>query len=350
MKKILCAGICCVFAVLLLWCSRYTGENNELLPVVSMDTAMGTVVNQAIYVADGKEVAKDVLELIAGLEQKDISWRLETAEIYRMNQSAGAEDVISLSPKMAAIVETCFEISRKSEGAFDITVGPLARLWDIDTWAGSEGEELSAYHLPTETEIAERLELVGYEKVELDDNGIRLPEQMRLDLGAVGKGIALDEIRKYLKQKDNVVPAVISVGGSVVTYGSKPDGNPWRVGIVNPLNSSENIGYLELEGEWCVSTSGDYERYVEIDGVRYHHIIDPKTGYPADSGVRGVTILSKDGLLSDAMSTACFILGKEKGFVLAETMGVEALFVGTDGELSMTDGMKTYFHLSKSQK
>jgi thiamine biosynthesis lipoprotein len=100
---------------------------------------------------------------------------------------------------------------------------------------------------------------------------------------------------------------------------------------------------LSLDGQWCVSTSGDYERYVEVDGVRYHHIIDPKTGYPADSGVSGVTVLAKDGFLSDALSTACFILGKEEGMALAEKFGALVLFVDRDGTVTMTEEMRQYF-------
>ena len=115
------------------------------------------------------------------------------------------------------------------------------------------------------------------------------------------------------------------------------------MGIVNPFDTAESIGILTLEGSWCVSTSGDYERYVEVDGVRYHHILDPKTGAPAVSDVRGVTILMKDGLLGDGLSTACFILGPEKGMALAARYGAEALFVMADGRFEMSDGMKDVF-------
>ncbi|MGN1144872.1 MAG: FAD:protein FMN transferase, partial [Acetatifactor sp.] len=141
--------------------------------------------------------------------------------------------------------------------------------------------------------------------------------------------------------------AVISVGGSVLTYGEKPDGDSWRVGILNPFDTSENLGYLSLTGQWCISTSGDYERFVEVDGIRYHHIIDPATGYPAQSGVSSVTVLTKDGLLSDALSTACFVLGVEKGSRLAEEFDAEVLFVDKSGEMHMSKGMEEYFHLSK---
>lgn len=342
MKKILCVLICCVMAVLILYGNYINGNKiNKKAPAQTVDTAMGTIVNQTVYAQDAEAVCEEILEVITRLEQEQISWRVEGSQLYRINTEGGR---LSFSPWMEEILTQCLEVSHLSKGAFDITIGPVVRLWDIDSWAGKENP--SEYDLPTETEILLGLERSGYEKVEIKDGTIWLPEGMQLDLGAVGKGIALDEIRNCLEQKQEV-SGVISVGGSILTYGNKPDESPWRVGIVNPLNPSESLGYLELGSGWCVSTSGDYERYVEVDGVRYHHIINPKTGYPAESGVKGVTILSKNGLLSDAMSTACFILGEDEGLELAETMEVEALFVREDGTLAMTEGMKTYFHLSK---
>lgn len=146
-----------------------------------------------------------------------------------------------------------------------------------------------------------------------------------------------------LEGQNAVTGAVISLGGSILTYGSKPDGSTWKVGIIDPFDKSSNIGILSLEGQWCVSTSGDYERYVEVDGVRYHHILDPKTGTPAVSDVRGVTVLLKDGLLSDGLSTACFILGPEKGMALAAEYGAEALFILSDGEVVLSEGMEQYY-------
>ncbi len=344
MKKFLYVLIGCCLAVLVLGCAERFGKRNQDIPVQSVDTAMGTIVNQTVYAKDGAVISEEILNLITALEREVVSWRVDTAELYEINNWAGEEQKIS--NQMIEILQTCSEISYISSGAFDITVGSLARLWDIDTWAGQDN--ISEYHLPNDAEVLQCLEYTGYEKIVLTDGTINLPEQMQLDLGAVGKGIALDEIRAYLEQKEGITAAVISVGGSILTYGAKPDGKPWRVGIVNPLDSSGNLGYLELDGEWCVSTSGDYERYVEIDGIRYHHIINPQTGYPAKSGVKGVTILSKDGLLSDALSTACFILGEEKGRELAEHFGAEALFVDEGGNLVMTDGMERYFHLSKT--
>ena len=173
---------------------------------------------------------------------------------------------------------------------------------------------------------------------------------MQLDLGAVGKGVALDEIRKTLEEHPEVSGAVISVGGSILTYGSKPEGGTWQIAVTDPLNPSDGVGILTLDGGYCVSTSGDYERYVEVDGVRYHHILDPRTGSPARSDVAGVTIITKDGFLSDALSTACFVLGQEQGKKLLEKYDAEGLFIDHEGNISMTEGMQQYFHLSNDGK
>lgn len=347
MKRFLHIMLGCVLIGLSFYCGCDTiGESGQKnIPVQSMDTAMGTVISQTLYGKVAEEGTEEIIGLLTDLEQQQLSWRSETSEVFAINASAGREEGITISDAMADILENCIRVAEASEGAFDITIGEVVRLWDIDAWAGND--DVTGYSLPKQTMIEQRLETTGYERIVLKENTVILPSDMQLDLGAVGKGIALDEIRQYLSGNAGITGGVISVGGSIVTYGSKPDASPWRVGVVNPMNSATNIGYLELMGEWCVSTSGDYERYVEIDGVRYHHIIDPMTGYPADSGVRGVTILSKDGLLSDALSTACFILGADKGKALAERFEAEALFVEKDGTIVMTEGMEQYFHLSK---
>ena len=128
-----------------------------------------------------------------------------------------------------------------------------------------------------------------------------------------------------------------------MTYGTKNDNTPWQVGVVDPQDTSKLLGTLSLTGTCFVSTSGDYERYVEMDGIRYHHILDPATGYPADSGVSSVTIVCDSGILSDALSTACFVLGVEEGMELAQSYGVKALFADENGQLYMTEDMQEIF-------
>lgn len=318
------------------------------------DTAMGTVVQQILYASD-KEAADSVSDTVTALlnqmEEQELSWRLETSEIYTVNGTAGSGEGCLLSKEMTCVILKCLDLSRKSEGAFDMTIGSVVRLWNIDSWAA--GGQAGEYVPPERTLLQHALENSGYEKLRLEpevsgENGeilqarVFLPAGMQLDLGAAGKGLALDRILDRLRAS-KISGAVISVGGSVLTYGEKPDHTDWKVGIVDPLDTAEYIGILSLKGQWCVSTSGDYERYVEVDGVRCHHIIDPATGMSADSAVHSVTILTKDGLLSDALSTACFVLGTEKGMELARQYGAEALFVTSEGETVMTEGMESFF-------
>lgn len=325
-------------------------------PVLSQytDTAMGTVIRQTLYAQDkgtADAVSDSIMFLLGRMEEQELSWRLETSEIYAVNSTAGSKEGYLMSNEMTHVIMECLDLSQKAEGAFDVTIGSVVRLWNIDSWTAGGQEE--TYVLPERELLRQELNNYGYEKLGMEpetfgENGeiqqakAFLPAGMQLDLGAVGKGLALDRILHTLRNSE-ISGATISVGGSVLTYGEKPDHTDWKVGIVNPLDATEYIGILALKGQWCVSTSGDYERYVEVDGIRFHHIIDPATGMPADSSVHSVTILAKDGLLSDALSTACFVLGAEKGMELAGQYGAEALFVTTEGEIVMTEGMRSFF-------
>lgn len=354
-------------------CLLCTGCSRQPEEYRSTGTAMGTIISQTVYVSAGEEAARKITEevtsCIDGLEQDCLSWRLEDSEIYRINLSAGSGQQEALSGFLEEVLEQCKKVYAASDGAFDFTIGNVARLWNIDSWAGMQfsgsavtgGQQSAAaeksgleFTLPTQEQLAAVLSCVGADKCSIEAGFISLPEGMQLDLGAVGKGIALDEIRKLLAQHSEVTGAVISVGGSILTYGSKPDGSMWKVGIVDPFDTAQSLGTLSLPGGFCVSTSGDYERYVEVDGVRYHHILDPHTGMPADSDVKSVTIVCREdsqtaagGLFSDALSTACFVLGMERGMELAEAFGAEVLFVDKEGVISMTEGMEQYFSASR---
>ena len=312
----------------------------------SIDTAMGTVISQTVYVTGNSPTATNgktdekvtdvVLQKLNDLEQQELSWRLDSAEVAKINATAG-KGPIQVSAAMAGWLKRCLQISEQTGGAFDVSIGKLSRLWDIDTWAAADDPQ--DYELPEREEIEQACALAGWKQMILEQRTnstvVSIPAGMQIDLGAVGKGVALDEIRKTLEEYPEVSGAVISVGGSILTYGNKPEGGTWQIAVA---------------GGYCVSTSGDYERYVEVDGVRYHHILDPRTGSPARSDVAGVTIVTKDGFLSDALSTACFVLGSEEGQKLLEKYDAEALFIDHAGTITMTEGMQQYFHLSNSQK
>lgn len=296
------------------------------------DTAMGTIINQTIYGKD--DITQNVLTVITDLEENTLSWRVADSEISRINTSAGQVDGAALSASMEEYLTTIMDVAEKSNGGFDPTIGKVTRLWNID-------EQNTV--IPEQNAISKLLLNVGYEKLKLDSDRLYLPKNSSLDFGAVGKGIACDSIYQLLANSKDISGAVISVGGSIVTFGEKPDHSNWNVAITHPREENSYLGSVSVPGGTFLSTSGDYERYVEVDGVRYHHIINPHTGYPADSGLCSVTIVSDNGLLSDALSTACFVLGAEDGLSLAEQYGVEALLVTNELEFIMTEGMKEFF-------
>lgn len=344
-RKFIIAGSILSLSLLL-----FAGCSRKAEKLTLADTAMGTVVQETLYVTDeekGQDAAKEIIAELEQLEKERLSWRLEDSEVAGINGNAGEETGATLSVEMRADLKKIWEVSVKSGGALDVTVGELTGLWDLDTWAAAEPEEQQSFTAPSKEQIEKLLVYTGFEKVRLEGDKIYLPEGMKLDLGAVGKGIACDCIGDYLKEQETIAGAVISVGGSIVTYGSKPDGSKWNVAIMHPRREGAYLGTLALQGEWYVSTSGDYERYVEVNGKRYHHIMDPSTGYPADSDMCSVTILSDSGLLSDALSTACFVSGVEEGMRLAEEYGAEALFVTEELEIYMTEGMEKYFEVAE---
>ena len=323
----------------------FSGCGSSMVKMSDAGTAMGTVVQSTVYVGD-ESAGKDALyEINAYLQRYDseiLSWRVEESEIAKINATAGDLQgyVLEEWTGLDRDLHTIWEISAKSEGALDVTIGPVTQAWNLDYWTV---EDTDGFQIPSAEKIALLLEHTGYKKVSVEGNKIFLPEQMQLDLGAVGKGLVCDKIGEYLQEQTAVNAAIITVGGSVLTFGEKPDGGAWKVAIVHPRKENAYLGTLTLKGNHFVATSGDYERYVEWEGKRYHHIMNPSTGYPADNDVCSVTIVSESGLLSDALSTACFVLGVDKGMALAQEYGVQALFVTKDLELVMTEGMKEIF-------
>lgn len=349
MKRFTASFFALPTAVLLL----LSGCGNAVKEYEAVDTAMGTVVTQKLY-TEGDNVTGDVERLLSDLEKTKLSRRIAGSEVAKLNANAGTGTYTEVSGELAETLQELSGIYEDSDGALDVSIGALVSLWDIDAHAQESyedageqpdgtGGKTEGYHLPGEAEIKEALSYSGFSKIERKDNSFLLPEGMVLDLGAVGKGLACDDILAWLEEQAEVKAAVISVGGSILTYGEKPDGTAFKVAVTDPFDTGTYRGYLTLTGNWFVSTSGDYERFVEVDGKRYHHILNPATGYPAESGVKSVTILSKNGMISDALSTACFVLGEEKGRLLAEKYGVEALFILEDGNISMTEGMQEYF-------
>lgn len=338
------------------------------------DFVMSTVLSEKIY--GTKDVTQDIKEELDKLEKDQLSWREDHSVVSKINADAQKGIKTKLDSDMTSWVEDSLELAKRSNGAFDPTIGRLTRLWNI------EGDNPK---VPSKQEIKNTLEDTGYTKIHLEKvesqntantkknvdkdikyntaknketsedtsqntntnesvSSIYIGDKCTLDLGAVGKGIACDVVQDYLKKQKEVSGALIAVGGSILLYGSKADGSDWNVAVQNPRGQDgEVMGVLSLSGTTNVSTSGDYEKYFMQDGKRYHHILDPSTGYPADSGLISVTIVSDSGLLSDGLSTACFVLGKEKGEKLLETYGAEGVFIDQNKKVTVTKGLKDKF-------
>ncbi len=257
------------------------------------------------------------------------------SEISRINRSAGLGR-IKLSRETYALLSKAQEISKLSEGAFDITVGPLIKLWDYK----------HSNIVPDETEILKAISLVGFSNLQLDTTSmtakLRLPGQM-IDLGGVGKGYASDRAMEVFRGR-GITSAFTNIGGNVSTLGSKPDGSPWQVGIRHPRQEDQLIGAVSVSGQ-SVVTSGDYERYfIDQQGVRRHHLLDPLTGYPADSGLVSVTVVHETAMLADALSTAVFVSGMDKGLKLLEKIPTaQAVLVDQNLDVHVTKGLKDRF-------
>jgi thiamine biosynthesis lipoprotein len=242
-------------------------------------------------------------------------------------------------PEIVFVAANALQIARESDGAFDITVAPLIELW------GFYGD---APHLPADQEIKACLHRVGYQYLSLADQKLeKTKNDVEIDLGGIAKGYAVGQAAKVLKEL-GVTSAVIDAGGDVYALGKRGD-KPWKVGIKDPRGGEDLLGYLEVE-DLAVMGSGDYERFFEKDGKRYHHIFNPKTGYPAE-GLRGTTLIYPDPMAADAWATAIFVLGPEKGLELVErTPGMEVIMVTTSGKIIYSSGLKSGLkHLPKSK-
>lgn len=306
------------------------------------DIAMGTVVSQRIY-SRGADKTGEILDLLTQTEHRYLSWRQEDSDIGKINQQAGKEPADVDAQTMAYLKES-LTLAEKSGGAFDPTMGKLTRLWNV---------EAENPRVPSKEEIQPLLDESGYGKIHLkDEDGqcqAALEKGCSIDLGAVGKGIGCDEAAALLEKDENAQGAVVAVGGSVLTWGAKPDGTDWKVAIRDPRGEAEDLlGVLSLTDENYVSTSGDYEKYFIQDGKRYHHILDPATGRPADAGLISVTVLGENGLISDGLSTACFVLGFEKGAELLEKYDAQGIFVDEEKKVYVSEGLTDLFDLEAS--
>ena len=255
------------------------------------------------------------------------------SDIYRLNQNHSAE----VDESTAELIKKSLEYCADTDGSLDITVYPLAEKWGfID----------KNYTIPKQSELDSLLKNVSYKRVETDGTKITVPDGFKLDLGATAKGYAADRA-KALLEESGVKSAILNLGGTVLAYGEKPDGESWRVGITNPESTDGYMGVIECRDK-IVVTSGSYERYfVGDDGKRYCHIINPRTGLPADNGTVSVTVVSDDGTKNDALSTALFVMGAQKAAEYCRANdGFDCVILTEDKTAYVTEGLADSFSLT----
>ncbi len=293
--------------------------------------AMDTLMSLTAYGDNAQDALDKAAERINALEQS-LSVTIPESDISRLNSSAGA--TVSVGEDALTIIQKSLEISEKSGGALDITIYPVLKAWGFTT-----GE----YSAPASEELASLLELVDYTKIHINGSTVTLPEGYSVDLGALAKGYASGCAEDILRSS-GVDCAILNLGGNVCAIGSRPDGEPWKVAVASPFEDEEYLGILTVEDKFIV-TSGKYERFfIGEDGRKYHHIIDPETGYPSENGLAAVTVIGESGIECDALSTALLVLGEEKAQEYwRKNGGFEMILVTEDKRTIVTSGIAENF-------
>lgn len=312
MKKILAISL--LLAILLCGCAETAPSEREIF-------AMDTLMTLRLWGDDSLAA-----EAVAEINRLDslLSVTDENSEIFALNR----DGLAMVSKDTSLLLKRAVEISCLTDGAFDPTVFPLVELW---------GFTKETQNVPTQSEINAALSLIDTEQMSIDGDKVFLMQGAKIDLGGIAKGYTAQTVTEYLRKK-GVETAFLSLGGNVQTLGRKPDGSPWMIGIADPDNPSQAIACIQFYGSMALVTSGGYQRYFEENGVRYHHILDPKTGMPADTGLVSVTVLAQDGTVADGLSTALYVMGMDKAVAFwRESDDFEAVFITKNGEIFVTE-------------
>ena len=336
MKRQLAALLLTIFALSLTACGE-TAAESETRTVYAMDTVM----NLTVYGENAAAALESAEKELHTLDEAVLSRTAEGSELYALNTSNGETVEYGADDILPALIETALTISDATDGAFDPTLAPV-----LDAWGFAKDER----RVPSADELKELLSHTGCGKVALEKTAdgwtVTLLDGAQLDLGGIAKGYAADLLRARL-EKEGVTSATLDLGGDVFVMGRKTDGSDWRIAVKDPADTESYLGVVSAADKFIV-TSGVYERYFEENGVRYHHILDPKTGCPAESGLVSVTVLCGNGAWADALSTACFVLGPVGALALRDDLAdqgtdFELILATDDGRVLYTDGLADAF-------
>lgn len=277
---------------------------------------------------DLAEISAKAMKCVKDIENA-ISVTVEDSDVSIFNASSDGID--GAGEDFINVLSVAVRVAELTDGAYDPTIAPLVDLWNIS----------GGGPVPADDKIKGLLPNIGYGKLSLDGNHItKSAPEVTVDFGGIGKGYAVQRAIGLLSESE-VEYGLCSFGSTVGVFGTKPDGEKFRVTVCDPDDTAQSIGEFKIDSGY-ISSSGDYERFFESDGVRYHHILDPETGYPVQNELRGVSVYSSNGQVSDALSTALYVMGVEKGleFYASEQLDFEAVFI-TDDEIYLTDGLKS---------
>lgn len=315
-------GIICT-AIAITSCREEKKEENF---VNRIGYALNTQIEITIYGTDDEQLITDCFALCTKYE-KLFSRTMENSEISLLNEKG--EQIVS--DETVELLQKGLYYSELSKGAFDITIEPVSSLWDFTSGKNE---------LPDSELIKNGLQYIDYKKVCLKENKVSFDKGMGIDLGAIAKGYIADRLKEYL-QSQGVKSAYINLGGNVLCIGGKLSGEDFAIGIRDPKSSANKPIVGVLVSDKSVVTSGTYERYIVVDGKKYHHILNPKTGYSCENDLDSVTIISEKSVDGDGLSTTCFALGLEEGVKLIDSIdNVWAMFIDKDGNITYTEGFK----------
>jgi thiamine biosynthesis lipoprotein len=302
-------------------------NSNEIKTFKRTQIILGTIVEIQIQDNDEKKVEKAFAKAFAEIKRIDNLFTTynENSPVWTINNFN--DTIIKVDKEIYNLLVLCDSVTKLSDGAFDVSLDILTRAW------GFYSDNPS---LPSESEIENALKSSGWNKVKLNNNQtITKQKNVALNFGAIAKGYAVDRAIEILKSND-IHSASVNAGGDVKVFGKQ-----WKIGIQNPREKKEILDIVTLENN-SIATSGDYERYFEVDGKRYHHILNPKTGYPS-TGLQSVSIINKSNTFADALATAVFVLGVEKGLNLIESLDdTEAMIVDENGKIYFSSNFSKY--------
>ncbi|RAK08984.1 thiamine biosynthesis lipoprotein [Halanaerobium saccharolyticum] len=333
-KKIILLVILSIFLLILTAC----GNDAEEMPQAE-DNAflMDTLVQMRAHGENAEIAVEESMERIREIENL-MSKTIETSDIYKLNNNPESE--IEIDPESMEVLKKAVEYAEMTDGGFDPTIGALVELWGIGTRDAA---------VPDESDIEEALANTGYQYLELQDNTAEITNPgVKIDLGGIAKGYAAEEVKKIV-QKHKIEHAFVNLGGNVLVIGDKVDGSPWKIGIQDPRKGRGNVMAIVEAVDLTIVTSGNYERYFEEDGELYHHILDPKTGYPAENNLLSVSIISENSFDADALSTAVYVMGLERGMEFIEDLDdVNAMFITENLDVYLSSGLNELVNINDS--